>query len=72
MQKPVVAGWNKPTREYYDVPNARQSKPLSRIISHGACALILAVVLGWAVHACSVGSSHFLADRIISTQFFCV
>ncbi|KAL3155456.1 hypothetical protein ABBQ38_011012 [Trebouxia sp. C0009 RCD-2024] len=52
MQKPVVAGWNNPTREYFDVPSARQSKYLSRIRSHGACGLILAVVLrlfpaGW-------------------------
>ena len=47
MQKPVVAGWNKPTREYYEVPNARQSKPLSRTKIHGVCVLILAVVFGW-------------------------
>lgn len=47
MQKPVVAGWNKPTREYYEVPNTRQSKPLSRTKIHGACVLILAVVFGW-------------------------
>ena len=47
MQKPVVIGWNKPTREYYEVPQARQSKPLSRVKLYGAGVLILAIILGW-------------------------
>lgn len=46
MQKAVVAGWNKPTNEYYDVPKARQRKPLSRSKLYGACVLILAVLFG--------------------------
>ena len=47
MQKPVVAGWNKPTHEYYDVPKARQRKSLSRSKLYGACVLMLAVLFGW-------------------------
>lgn len=47
MQKPVVTGWNKPTREYYEVPKARQSKPLSRVKLYGAGVLILAITLSW-------------------------
>lgn len=46
MQKPVVTGWNKPTREYYEVPKARQSKPLSRVKLYGA-GVILAIIFGW-------------------------
>ena len=47
MQKPVVIGWNKPTNEYYEVPKARQRKPLSRSTLYGACVITLALLCGW-------------------------